>query len=794
MRVLSIIFLLLVGRCWAAESAAPSSLLVRVWQSQDGLPSNVVRSIVQGSDGFLWVATAEGVARFNGFDFEVIEPEGDLGRLRLAFSRLFTTSQGAVWAATYQGGLFQVKGGNLRRILDNIRRPNPPVVTQVIEDAAGAVFYKRAREVGQIDASGFTRRVEPSAALLEEFAKDLQKQLAAGRVVDSGGKPVLRDRMGRTWTAGEGGGVTMTAEGEAATPVEIPQRGFAYAVNELLEDREGNIWIASPVNGLVRVRHARVEVLDTNEGQTERGVSGLIENRAGTWWIANLRGGLTRWTPEESQLVQLSSSHRPAAALFEDQSQRVWAASRDGSVFRYQDGIFQPQFSKSQVPSKVRSITQDSKGVLWFGGTQGLASYSGDTVRSFGSEDGVGNLDLTVLQPFAGGKVIAGSSSGAVLLGDSRGFTTVARPELTKHQWISGILPVSARETWVSTLGSGLYLWDGKKWLCFDANDGLPDSRLTCVLDDGKGALWLGSLGGIIRADRQQLLARAKDRQAPVQWLRLDQTDGMPSRECIGGYQPAGWRARDGTLWFPTGGGIARVRPDLVKMNQVAPPVFLQSARANGVPHRGQSGPITTDPGRARLEFRFFGISLSAPEKVTYRARLAGLDDSWRELGNQRVAAFEAVPPGNYTFEVMAINGDGVRSQAPARIAVVIDPKFWETPWFYLSVGALILLIAVGLGWGGARLRMRSRIQDLKVRNARESERTRIAQDLHDDLGASLTEISILAALAAEDAGKSPLQPSLDQLSVKAKHVVGSLDEIVWAVNPREDTLRSLVD
>ena len=158
------------------------------------------------------------------------------------------------------------------------------------------------------------------------------------------------------------------------------------------------------------------------------------------------------------------------------------------------------------------------------------------------------------------------------------------------------------------------------------------------------------------------------------------------------------------------------------------------------------------------------------------------------------MAAFEAVPPGKYTFEVTAVNGDGLWSVAPARISVVIKPHFWETAWFYLLVGAFIVMIAAGTGWLAARTRMKSRIQALKVRNAREAERSRIARDLHDDLGASLTEISILAALASEDAAKGPLQPALDQLSVKAKHVVGNLDEIVWAVNPREDTLRSLVD
>jgi signal transduction histidine kinase len=793
-RFFLITLLLLLPLARSAEFPASPGVLVRVWQSPDGLPSNVVRSLVQASDGFLWVATAEGVARFDGYEFELIEPEGELRRYRLAFSRLFATEGGEVWAATYQGGLFRVVNGRLRRILDNIRVPRPPLVSQIIVDSSGAVIFKRGPEFGRIAADGAVTLFEPAEEQLRDFYLDQEKQKLRGRVTVAGELPELRDRSGRVWTAAASGGLTITSEEGGPIPVELPQRGQSYAVNELLEDNEGNVWIASPVNGLVRVRQARVDVLDINQGQNERAVWALTEDHAGTWWIANRRGGLSVWTPSSLRYIQLSSS-RSAAAIFEDRSNRLWVASRDGSVFLYRNGAFSPQFSKTQVPSKVRSITEDKDGVIWFGGSQGLASLTGDRVRSFTKKDGVGEMDLTVVQPFPGGGIIAGGAGGRILLGGVDGFTTIAAPEVLRHRWVSGILPVSAREVWVSTLGSGLYLWNGKKWFSFNSDDGLPDSRLTCVIDDGRGCLWLGSLGGIIRAERNDLLARVKNPDSAVRWLRLDHTDGLPSRECIGGYQPAGWRAKDGMLWFPTGSGIARVRPGAVELNKIAPPVYLQSVRADGVEHHGESGPVTTGPGSARLEFRFVGLSFSAPEKVSYRARLAaGPDDSWRELGNQRVAAFEAVPPGKYTFEVMAVNGDGSRSPVPARISVIVKPHFWETAWFYLSVGALVLFVAVGAGWAAARMRMKRRIQALKIRNAREGERSRIARDLHDDLGASLTEISILAALAAEDAGKSTLQPSLDQLSVKAKHVVGSLDEIVWAVNPREDTLRSLVD
>jgi signal transduction histidine kinase len=619
--------------------------------------------------------------------------------------------------------------------------------------------------------------------------------VAGGRAFETA-SPQLQEFSGCSWSASESGELSVAEPGAPPLIADFPRYGRTFGIKELLCDREGNVWVASPLNGLARLRHRRVEVPQIGDSSGEQSFSALLEDRIGNWWLANRNGGLLQWSPTGVQPFEFSKSRvfRPAAALFEDRDSRLWVASRDGSVFLKQGDEFQPQFLESQRPSKVRAITQDAAGVLWFGGNQGLAAVVNGEVRQFGKADGIDDLIVTTLQPFPGGKIIVGTETGQVLVGGMAGFTTIASPEITQGQWISSILPHSATEVWVATLGSGLFLWNGKSWRGFGLNDGIPELRLTCVLNDDRNHLWLGSLSGIIRASRNELFARARSADAQVHWLRLDHSDGMPSRECIGCFQPAGWRGRDGRLWFPTGGGIVRVRPKGIELNRAAPPIYLQSVRANGVVHPGTAVEVVTEPGRARLEFRFVGLSLSAPEKTTYRARLAGLDDSWRELGNQRVAAFEAVPPGRYTFEVMAVNGDGVRSTALAKVPVVVQPHLWQTAWFYLTAGALVLLGAVGIGWFAARRRLKDRIQALKIRGARETERSRIARDLHDDLGASLTEISILSALAAEDAAATPLQPALEQLSTKAKQVVSSLDEIVWAVNPREDTLHSLVE
>ena len=777
-------------------AAREQDLLVRVWQSEDGLPGNVVRSLVQSRDGYLWLATAEGIARFDGIGFEPIELDGQQRTNRFAFWRIYSTGNDDIWVSTFQGGLFRIRNGEFERVVPDTRTPRPPLVTQLLEDARGEVFFKRGQEIHKIEGDGFVPVAAPSEVLLLLFATDQANQGKGGRRLVPSVPPTLADRNGQIWAADDSERLVVTGPGTSPTPVLLPNSNLPLSFNELLEDREGNIWIASPLSGLVRERLSRVDVLDRTGGLSDNAIFAVTQTKDGTWWLANRSGGLTKWTPDNAEPVEVvpGGYHRSIGALYEDSRGVLWAGSRDGSIFSGQNGVFQPRFSKTQIPSKVRDIAEDASGTLWFGGSQGLASYAGEVVRQYGAGQGLPDVSISAMSVGKTSAIVFGTIDGRVFRGGPKGFKQLGGNGDLQHRWISAIHPASDNEVWAATLGSGLFLWNGKRWHHFGTDQGLPDDRLTSLIDDGRGQFWFGSLGGIIRASRKEILQRATDPAAPLHWLRLDRSDGLPSRECIGGYQPAGWQGQDGRLWFPTGSGIVRVKPELVEINRVAPPIYLRSVRMNGSQHEGGSPSIEAGPGRSRLEFRYVGLGYSAPEKITYRGRLIGLDDAWRELGTQRSAAYESVPPGRYTFEVMAVNGDGIPSEAPAAIRVLIRPHFWETGWFIAVSGLLVLSAAAGTGWLLARRRMKRRIQKLNIRNAREGERARIARDLHDDLGASLTEISILAALAAEDAESSPLHPSLDQLSTKAKNVVGTLDEIVWAVNPREDNLRSLVE
>jgi signal transduction histidine kinase len=255
----------------------------------------------------------------------------------------------------------------------------------------------------------------------------------------------------------------------------------------------------------------------------------------------------------------------------------------------------------------------------------------------------------------------------------------------------------------------------------------------------------------------------------------------MLSRECTGLCQPSACLGGDGQLWFPTMDGAVHFDPTRLPLNREPPPVAILDCRANGHSLK-PTDPLRAGPGRPSLEFRYTAFSFAAPEKTTFRVRMAGFAEGWRDVGPHR-------------FEVQAANGDGIWNNTGASMSVNVLPFFWEAPWFRRSAVAAFAFAAVGAGWLIARARMRREVARLEQQRARELERARIAQDLHDDLGASLTEISLLARLAAEEQPDSAhSRETLPEIATKAQSLVGTLDEIVWAVNPRHDTIESLAE
>lgn len=797
----------LPGRGWLAVVAVFFLLLAsmpvhgqgqysfRSWQSEDGLPVNLVRSIVQSTDGHLWIATAECVARFDGIEFERVAQHPEFPYPHSGDNRLFATAGESVWFSSSRGGLLHIVDG-VAFIIWPDGAVGSPAVSQVIDHPRGGVIVRRGMETWLIRPGTTEKQEKPDELIQKLLGDDLIERASNGRIGPDGRPGRLVDRGASVWSVSPTGELTVTSPEGVRRPITMPRVSQDSHVTELLEDREGNIWVATALNGLGLFREDRVEVVNAAAGLSEGAVLAVIEDSRGKVWLGNRRGGVDRIIDGKIEHHDLSGSRGTGtvSALYEDRDGRLWAASTDGPVFRWKDTRFVEQFEGNPEVSRINAIYHDSRGALWFGGQGGLMRSTGRRVSAIGTETGFPGGEVTVMTGGASDELWLGTAQGFVLRDTDGRLEMIGVPSDLSYSRVSSILVTAADQVWVTTLGAGLYLYDGTRWHRFDRSDGLPDLRLTHVVDDQQAHLWFGSTGGILRASRSDLLSRTRQSDAPIHWLRMDRSDGLPTRECVGGHHPAGWLFNDGAIWFPTSLGVVRIDPSRTMVNRTPPAVFLRKIIANGIARKPLGGELRLGPGRTRLEFVYHGLNFSAPEKVNYRTRLVGLEENWREVGAQRMTAYEAVPPGKYRFEVLAMNGDGLVSPIPAVMDVIVKPHFWETAWFFVQAVILTILVAGGVGWLIARSRLKRRIALLKIRNTREVERARIARDLHDELGASLTEIALLADLGAEQAAGSAYQKQLDELSNKARILGLTLDEIVWAVNPREDTLASLLD
>jgi len=347
---------------------------------------------------------------------------------------------------------------------------------------------------------------------------------------------------------------------------------------------------------------------------------------------------------------------------------------------------------------------------------------------------------------------------------------------------------------WIGTFGGGLSRLKEGHFANVSAEQGLPNNVICHIDDDGRGYFWMSSYGGIFRVAKTELEDCADGKTATVRCLGYGKGDGLPTLECSGGMQPAGCRTADGRLWFPTSKGLVVMDPVNVTTNLLPPPVVIEEFRVDSrVLTNSGVTPVQIAPGHQRFDFEYTALSLVAPERVRFRCWLEGLEENWVDMGSRRSVNYNFVPPRDYTFHVIACNNDNVWNETGAQFAFHVRPHFWQTVWFRVVAIVGMVLVASGAVGFDTRRRMHRKLERLERQRALERERARIARDIHDDLGASLTQITMLSQVAH---GAPPELPravaSLDQIFGTARELTRALDEIVWAVNPKHDTLESL--
>ncbi len=614
------------------------------------------------------------------------------------------------------------------------------------------------------------------------------------------------DAAGNFWFADRSGKIAAVQPDGAVLDIDGIHELRGGNVDALFGDREGNVWAGIQRVGLVQFKRQRFRSLTLKDGLPAPMIWTVCEDGSGAIWFAGEAPFLGRW--KDGGLSLLERDHgdlpgAPSALLCDKDGRLVTGFDNTGIFLRYGERFLpeRPRF-RPAMQGQVHFLFDDREGRRWVGLSGGVAVAGEGSAQFYGSRAFGGSALRTIAQDAAGRIWIGTASNGMAWFEDEK-FHPVTTANGLPHNTVYALCGSADGSLWAGTVGGGLARYRSGKITVFNVSHGLPDDRVMSLVEDGAGFLWAGTRAGLARISLTSLAAVEHDGAAALDLVVFDRSDGLPTREFSGGKQPSVWKARDGRLWFPTTGGLASCHPDELQLNRLPPQpqilaVSLDGNRATAADHPFdvmKLGPraLEVPPGPHSLEVRWIAPSMISGDRMRYSYWMEGVDRDWSGLTGQTGATWGTLAPGSYRLLVRACNHDGTWSERPAELAITVHPEWWQRTSVRAGGAGLGALLLSAMVFGIMRARHRRAAVQAEMLRVKERERARIARDLHDDLGASLTEISMLAT-AVPGAAPPPeaVQGRLSVISGKARSLVEALDEIVWAVNPRHDTAGSL--
>jgi len=698
-----------------------------------GLASSLIYTLVADAHGQVWAGAENEIARWNGTQFEAMTPTN--GAADVEPLLLFPTKAGALWV---------LDGDRLRKMQDR----------------------------------AWVAEAAPWRGLLGS---------ASGRAMG-----MHEDRAGGVWFNHYGNGLFHIPPEGGYEHITTQNNLPGDRVGAWFQSSDGGVWAGVDHGGLARLRDRWFHVIGPAEGLPARTALSVSGDTNGTVWIGTAGGGLSRWSDGKisSYTVGSSASANFIFSIAPRAAGGAWLSASEGEdLFQLLDGRIQ---RVSWDVHGIKSLLIDRQNRVWIGLKAGLAWWAGSD-RQILATNGDNFLPaIRALAETPDGDVWAGADDGTIFRCTPEKLEAfhatdalAGQPIYALHSDVSGTL-------WAGTFRGGLVRFNHGKFSRITAKQGLPADVISQILEDNHGRLWLGTHQGIYCVNKLALNACADGRLDSVDYVVYGRHDGLPALECSDGYQPACWRGPDGKLWFTTVRGVVWVNPDVVTARSASPPVLVEELNVDGEPVPLTGGDIIVPPGHTQFDFRFTALNYDAGDRARFRYRLEGFDSGWVDAETLRTAHYGHLPPRTYRFHVIACNNEGVWNNAGAVVKFTVEPYFYQTASFFIFTGALVISgVAFGVRRAATR-KYRRKLALMEKQHAIERDRARIAKDIHDDVGAGLTQITLLTELARRD--PSQTSASLDRISGSARKLTKAMDEIVWAVDPQHDTVAGLMD
>jgi ligand-binding sensor domain-containing protein/two-component sensor histidine kinase len=835
MKRLLLILLVIVG---FTELLEAQRYPFRTFSIEEGLSESVVYDLAQDDEGYVWLATGYGLNRFDGIRFQNYFEENGLNSSRsrslykgrdgkiwigseagvnywladsiysvqglaslqnMTVISIYEDKLGNFWFGTDGNGVWQYSEGQLLTQYSTTNGMVDNRVRAIAERDAGELWFATREGITILRDGNFVNITEDDG-LPNQRIRDLKVDAdnivwigTRGGLIKYDGEQFtllnkdngLVNNLVQTLTITEDGGIWVGTE-EGASFYNgnefqnyVVESGLSTEMMySSMQDLEGNIWLGSYGGGVNLFLGNYFANYDVEQGLPSKLVTSFAEDGDGRFWIATYGGGITSLENGTFNDYNVNSKlpDNQVYTLFTDSKKRMWIGMGEGLAY-IKDGRVKV-FSDREFPyPKVRNVMEASDGTYWISTyDDGIIRYRNGDFSQITSEDGLASNRVLISIEGDDGSIWIATYGGVTRFkdGESQSF---AIQEGLPNNAVMNLLKDDKGRIWASTFG-GIAWFDGLKFQSITQEDGLPDRVCYFIHQNKNGLFWIGTTEGVVRFDAEEYFNGNPEAQRQA-FKVLNKEQGLIANELNLG---AVYEDEEGTLWFGTVEGFSRFNPKTYKENQVPPKVHMVGVNVSGREYRPDERFLLSNKEN-NIEFQYAGINFTAPNQILYEYKLNGIDDGWQQT-TARSVKYPSLPPGEYTFQVHARNINGAWSPDIEKVKFTITAPFWMQWWFWILMLAVVAGI-ISLFYNYYRARKMIDIERMRVR---------IASDLHDDVGASLTEIALQSDFLQAGDADTEFKKSLEQIGKQCRKIVSALDDIVWSIDARNDTLGDLTD